>query len=110
MKRGSSTEIFYKHLVNHGTDISYENFIDAYVPISRKQIKEADNQGYKELDYRKRLEKVFEILNIEDYKSLARSAWKTYLDEWPKQTEYFPATMKVVTELRGKYKLGVITN
>ena len=42
MKRGSSTRIFFKHLLNHGTDISYESFIDAYFPISSKQVKEAD--------------------------------------------------------------------
>ncbi len=110
MKRGSSTRIFFKHLLNHGTDISYESFIDAYFPISSKQVKEADLQGYRELDYTRRLEKVFKSLNIKAYKALAKIAWKNYLDEWPKQTEFFPSTKKILTELKGKYKLGVITN
>jgi putative hydrolase of the HAD superfamily len=110
MKRGSSTKIFYKHLLNNEIDIPYENFIDAYVPISRKQVEVADKQGYRELDYRKRLEEVFKTLNLKDYKDLARSAWKVYLDEWPRQTEFFPMTKNILAKIRGKYKLGVITN
>jgi putative hydrolase of the HAD superfamily len=110
MKRGSSTKLFHIHLLDNGFDIPYDTFIEAYVPISRKQVEEADREGYKELDYQNRLERVFKALNIEGYKSLAESAWKSYLNEWPKQTEFFPATKKILDELKGKYKLGVITN
>jgi putative hydrolase of the HAD superfamily len=110
MKRGSSTKIFHEYLLDNGIDIPYDSFINAYVPISRKQVEEADRAGYKELDYKNRLERVFKFLDVEDYQLLAERAWKIYLNEWPKQTEFFPATRKILDGLKGNYKLGLITN
>lgn len=110
MKRESSTEIFYKHLKDQGVYIAYDSFMETYLSESREQLEKADVKGFKEMDYQGRLEKVFKSLKIRDYESLSESAWKAYLAEWPKQTEFFPSTVEILENLRGKYKLGVITN
>ncbi|MCW4049990.1 MAG: HAD family hydrolase [Candidatus Bathyarchaeota archaeon] len=110
MKRGGSTERFHRYLMMQGIEIPYNRFVDVYRPISAKQRKEADADGYRELDYHTRLELVFTEIGLSDVKTHAARAWKAYLDEWTVLTEFFPETQGVLAALRGKYKLGVITN
>ncbi len=71
---------------------------------------EADEDGYSELNDLGRIEDTFTGLGVEDAGALARGAWRAYLEEWPKQTEFYPETPDVLESLRGRYKLGVITN
>lgn len=59
MRLGSSTEIFYQYLQDHGIDITYNAFTEIFRPISKQQRILADKEGYKELDYQNRLEQVF---------------------------------------------------
>jgi putative hydrolase of the HAD superfamily len=110
MKRGSSTEIFHRYLRNVGVNVPYDRLVEAYVPFARKQTQEADEKGFLELDYEKRLREVFKILNLENAASLALGAWEAYLHEWPLQTTFFNETPSMLKELKGNYKLGVITN
>ena len=110
MRRGSSTEKFHRYLESRGVDVPYGLFVEVYRPIARLHMQEADADGYRELNYEKRIERVFAELGLEDAEELARGAWRAYLDEWPRQTEFFPETPGVLDSLRGRYKLGVITN
>jgi FMN phosphatase YigB (HAD superfamily) len=110
MRVGSSTEIYHNYLNNNGISIDYDDFVSVYIPIARQQRLEADTDGYRELDYRYRLEMLFKELGINDPIEMSRGAWEAYLAEWPKQTVFFPETPSILEELNGNYKLGVITN
>jgi putative hydrolase of the HAD superfamily len=110
MRRGSSTERFHGYLESRGVDVHYSVFAEVYRPIARRRAREADADGYRELDYEKRIEAAYAELGLEDADELAKGAWRAYLDEWPRQTEFFPETPGVLDSLRGRYKLGVITN
>jgi HAD superfamily hydrolase (TIGR01549 family) len=110
MRRGSSTETFHGYLESRGVDVPYGVFAEVYRPIARRHTQEADADSYRELYYEKSIERAFAELGLEDAEELARGAWKAYLDEWPRHTEFFPETPRVLNSLRGRYKLGVITN
>ena len=110
MRRGSSTEVFHRYLTEQGIDLPYEVLVEAYVPVARAQEREAEATGYREPDYRQRLETVFHNLEMDDYVELSYGAWKYYLSLWPVQTEYFPGVPEMLKELKQGYKLGVITN
>lgn len=110
MRRGGSTERFHGYLASRGVDVPYGLLVEAYRPIARSLAQEADADGYRELDYEKRIERVFAELGLEDAGGLANGAWRAYLDEWPRQTEFFPETPGMLDSLMGRYKLGVITN
>jgi len=110
MRRGGSTERFHRYLESRGVDVPYGLFVEVYRPIARRHAQEADADGYRELDYEKRIENVFAELGLEAAEELAKGAWREYLDEWPRQTEFFPETPGILESLMGRYKLGVITN
>lgn len=110
MRKGSSTSRFHRYLASEGVDISLEEFRAAYRPITDRQVKQADNQGFKEFDYKHRLRMVFDALNLPDSERLTEEAWSSYIDEWPRQTEFFPGVPAMLEELGESYKLGVITN
>ncbi len=110
MKRGSSAKIFHSYLTSQGLSVPYDKFVEAYVIVSRRQIQEADDKGFLELDYEGRLRTVFTQFSLEDVANLASGAWRSYLDEWPRQTVFFPETRGVLEQLKGRYKMGVITN
>lgn len=110
MQRGSSTEIFHGYLKDRGLSVPYDRFVESYITISRRQTKEADDNGFLELDYEERLREVFRSLSLSNVDDLAHGAWKTYLQEWPIQTSFFDETPRVLEQLRDRYRLGVITN
>ncbi len=110
MRRGSSTEVFHRYLVEQGVDLPYEMLVEAYVPIARAQERRSVEAGYREPDYRQWLEDVFKELRIDDAVEYSYGAWRYYLGLWPVQTEYFPGVPEMLGELRKGYRLGVITN
>ncbi|MFH1179794.1 MAG: HAD family hydrolase [Candidatus Bathyarchaeota archaeon] len=110
MRRGSSTEIFYRYLTEQSIDLPYEMLVEAYVPVARAQEKEAEEAGHREPDYRQRLETVFIRLGLNEAVKHSHGAWNYYLRLWPEQTEYFPGVPEMLRKLKENYKLGVITN
>lgn len=71
----------HRYLESKGVDVPYEHFLEVYEPIARRHTQEADADGYRELDYEKQIESVFAELSLEDAETLARGAWREYLDE-----------------------------
>jgi len=110
MRAGSSTEFYHSQLQSMGYEVNYQDVVDSYRSIARAQRQKADEDNYRELDYIERLTKVFTELGIPEQKRRATQLWKAYLEEWITQSEFFPETPGVLKELRGKYKLGIITN
>ena len=78
--------------------------------VSEGVMEHMSHQDLRELDYVERVESTYAGLGVEDADALARGAWRAYLDEWPRQTRWFPETPRVLDALRGRYRLGVITN
>ena len=110
MRRGSSTEVFHRYLIEQGIDLPYEVLVEAYVPVARAQERGAEEAGHREPDYRQRLETVFSMLGLEEAVKHSHGAWDYYLLLWPEQTEYFPGVPEMLRKLKENYKLGVITN
>ncbi|TFH16801.1 HAD family hydrolase [Candidatus Bathyarchaeota archaeon] len=110
MRRGSSTEVFHRYLTEQGIDLPYEMLVEVYVPVARAQEREAEEAGYREPDYRQRLEVVFRRLGLDEAVKYSHGAWDYYLRLWPEQTEYFPGVPEMLRKLKESYKLGVITN
>lgn len=109
MRKGSSGRIFKEYLADKGLDVP-ENFFDIYAMISKAQDAEATADGHKEPDYRLRLENVFRELGLPDPVELSHGSWEHYLSLWPIQTEFFEGVPEMLDDLKGKYKLGIITN
>jgi HAD superfamily hydrolase (TIGR01549 family) len=112
MRSGASVEIFQRSLQIQGFDYDCDRFIEVYRGIARQQVAEAEANGWTEMNYLKRLMLTLEGLGVEEprWNRLAVNAWNDYLVEWPKQTSYFPETPALLKKLRGKYRLGVVTN
>lgn len=110
MSRGSSTKVFHRYLNEQSINVPYEVLVDVYVPISRAQEQKCRVDGYREPDYRQRLEDVFRKLGVEAPFKHSMGAWKYYLELWPVQTEYFQGVPEMLQDLKKKYKLGIITN
>jgi putative hydrolase of the HAD superfamily len=112
MRSGASVGIFQRSLQGQGLDYDCERFIDVYRNIARQQIAEAKTNGWAEMDYKKRLILTLKELGVKDppRSQLAIRAWDDYLAEWPRQTSFYPETPTILEQLRGRYKLGVVTN
>ena len=111
MTRGATIEYFYKYFKSNAQDIEYEVFKEKYIEIAKKQHKDA-MKDYRELDYVYRLESTLRALgfNADKRSELARKVWSGYLSEWPKQSTPYSETSGVLSSLRGRYKLGLVTN
>jgi hypothetical protein len=94
MRGGASVEIFQRSLREQGLDFDPEKFSEIYRPIARRQVAEAEANGWTEIDYIQRLLLTLEGLGVEEPRRdrLAIRAWGDYLAEWPRQTSFFPET------------------
>jgi len=112
MRDGASVEIFQRSLRGQGLDYDCDRFIGAYRGIARRQVAEAEANGWTEIDYILRLLLTLEELGVKEPRRsrLAIRAWDDYLAEWPRQTSFFPETPALLEQLQGMYKLGVVTN
>jgi putative hydrolase of the HAD superfamily len=112
MRGGASVEIFQRSLREQGFEYDIKRFSEIYRPIARRQVEEAEANGWTEIDYIQRLLLTLEGLGVKEPRRsrLAIKAWDDYLTEWPKQTSFFPETPALLEQLQGKYKLGIVTN
>ena len=109
MRKGSSTRVFKEYINSQGHHVP-DKFLDIYSLIAEAQEVKAEQEGHREPDYRQRLEDVFRELGLPDPEELSHGTWDNYLKLWPEQTEYFSGVPKMLESLKGKYKLGIITN
>lgn len=111
MRRGASTEFFHRFLTDDGHDIDYDAFRDAYIVQARRQREEtqADNR---EFDYPKRIESTLRAVGFEHprRRQLAQAAWSNYLAEWPRQSTPYDETPALLSSIKGRYRLGLVTN
>ena len=112
MRSGASVQIFHRSLTENGFNVDCDRFTEFYRPIAREQVSEAEKNGWTEIDYLKRLLMVMERLGVKEPRQsrLAVKAWDDYLTEWLRQTSFFPETPSMLESLRGRFRLGVLTN
>jgi len=112
MRTGASVEIFQQSLRRVGLKYDSERFTEIYRSISREQMAESEANGWTEFDYIRRLSLTLEGLGVKEPQRsrLAICAWDDYMAEWPRQTSFYPETPRLLENLKGRYKLGVVTN
>ncbi|MFQ6053698.1 MAG: HAD family hydrolase, partial [Candidatus Bathyarchaeia archaeon] len=111
MRRGASAEFFHRSLIARGHEIDFDAFRDAYIAVARRQHEEA-RSDLRELDYVSRIDSTLHEIGFRhpDRARLARKVWAEYLAEWPRQSELHEEAPSLLRSLRGRYKLGLVTN
>jgi len=112
MRPGASVESFHRSIKSLGFELDKDRFTEAYREIARAQAKESESCGWKEHDYLGRISLTLQRLDVPDETrtALAAGAWRSYLDDWLRLTTFYPETPSVLDSLRGKYRLGMVTN
>ena len=111
MRRGASTEFFHRFLTEDGHDIDYDAFKDAYIAQARMQ-REETLADHREFDYPQRIESTLRAIGFEhpQRRQLAQAAWSNYLSEWPRQSTPYDETPALLSSIKGRYRLGLVTN
>lgn len=111
MRRGASTEFFYRSLTAKGCNIDFDAFRDAYMEEARRQHEEA-RSDFRELDYMRRIDSTLQAIGFNHPKRrlLVQGVWSEYLAEWPKQSTPYDETSTLLSSIKGKYGLGLVTN
>jgi len=112
MTHGAAIGIFQDSLRRQGFAYDAAQFVDVYRRIAHADEAEAAANGWTEMDYINRLIKTLAEMGVKEPKRsrLAIHAWDDYLAEWPEKTRFFPEAPALLESLRGRYKLGVVTN
>ena len=111
MSRGAITTNFHKLLTDQGHKVEYHTFRDAYRTSAKAQNKQA-NTTWEEFDHEKRLLETLEAMNYEkpELTTIVRGLWQEYLKLWPVHLKLYKETTPLLNTLKGRYKLGLITN
>jgi len=112
MTHGAAIGIFQSSLQRQGFTYDSKQFVDIYRRISHADEAKAATNGWTEMDYTNRLIKTLAEMGVKEPKRsrLAIHAWDDYLAEWPEKTRFFPEAPALLEALKGRYKLGVVTN
>jgi putative hydrolase of the HAD superfamily len=112
MTHGAAIGIFQDSLRRQGFAYDAAHFVDVYRRISHADEAAAAANGWTEMDYINRLMKTLAEMGVKEPRRsrLATRAWDDYLAEWPEKTRFFPEAPALLESLKGRYKLGVVTN
>jgi HAD superfamily hydrolase (TIGR01549 family) len=112
MRPRASLNLFLRVFQENELEYDREQLIAVYREISRRQVREAEEAGWTEIDYPARIRETLTRIGVEDPRrmELTRLAWRSYLIEWPRQTKFYPSTPKVLEQLRQGYRLGLVSN
>ena len=111
MKQGATTKHFHRILTSQGHVLDYEEFRNSYSVVTRKQ-NQIYNVNWEEFDHEERLRETIMALDFQhpDLSGVVHRLWEEYLKQWPLQSTPYQETMPLLDYLKGKYKLGLITN
>ncbi len=110
MRRGASVEIFHRSLLRD-YKVDLEAFKEAYEEEASRQHQAAELDHH-ELDYIQRIDSALQEIGFQHprRRQMVQRAWENYLAEWPKRSTPYDETQGLLGSLRGRYKLGLITN
>ena len=111
MKPGAVITHFHKILADQGHDVEINSFRNSYQTSARAQNIQA-NKTLEEFDHEKRLLESFKTMNytIPELPIVVKELWKEYLTLWPIHSKLYKETMPLLNNLKGRYKLGLVTN
>jgi HAD superfamily hydrolase (TIGR01549 family) len=101
----------YKYLNKNGIDVSFEKFNKAYIEARDHLYAKAD-LNYEEPHFNVRITEALKRLgyNYNDSSSLVAKATEEFCEEFMKYVRIDMNANSMLTELHGKYKLGIISN
>ena len=111
MRRDASAEFIHRAITANGYEIDLSTFRDAYIEMARRQQEEAQ-KDFRELDYVQRIDSTLHAIGFQNpqRRVLAERAWSDYLAEWPKQSALYEETEMLLSSIKGRYRLGLVTN
>jgi len=111
MRRGASAEFLHRFLTAKGCDIDFDAFRDAYFEEARRQHEKAQ-VDFRELDYVQRIDSTLHAIGFQhpQRRRLAQRVWSDYLAEWPKQSTPYDETPVLLSSIRDRHSLGLVTN
>lgn len=111
MRRGVAANSFHGSITARGCEIGIDEFRDAYIAEARRQHEEAQ-VNHREINYVLRIDSTLRALGLNHPRRrlLAEMAWADYLAEWPRQSAFFEGTPALLTYVKDRYRLGLITN
>lgn len=109
--RGSTSKTLHNILSSMGLWIEDEGFREAYSEVARRQNEEA-RADWRELDHVERLRQTLRRAGFESprFETIVQEVWAEYLVEWPRQSILYDGTMTLLNELKGRFRLGLVTN
>jgi putative hydrolase of the HAD superfamily len=109
--RGSTSKTLHNILSSRGLRIEDESFREAYSEVARRQNEEA-RADWRELDHVERLRQTLRMAGFESprFETIVQNVWAVYLLEWPRQSTLYDGAMTLLNELRGRFRLGLVTN
>lgn len=107
----NSALTFQEILPAANVNISFNDFIKAYIPVNLKYWKlyREEKVSKKELRYH-RLKETFDALNHFEEDSIINHLAEEYINKLPNYNHLFEGTIEILEYLRNKYQLHIITN
>ena len=111
MRRGVAADLFHGSITASGCEIGIDEFREAYMAETRRQHEEA-RVDHREIDYVRRIDSTLRAVGLQHPRRrlLAEGAWADYLAEWPRQSALFEETPALLSYVKGRYRLGLVTN
>ena len=102
----------YSSLKKNGLDIEYDTFRRAYEELVMREIRRANLDGYREVNYGVLLKKALQRLDVdkESISDFVDAAVAEYSQRWIRETTLFPDTLNTLDQLRDEYYIGIVTN
>jgi len=101
----------YRYLKRNGIDVSFEKFDATYIEVRDRLFAKAD-LNFEEPHFNVRVSETLKSLdyNYDVSSPLVTKATDEFCAEFMKYVRIDPNTKSVLEELRGKYKLGIVSN
>lgn len=106
---GGKDRLFHRFLQDRGVNLDLELFCNLFY--STEIVKQDEYREYSRYEtQRQRLIHSLTAMGVSYDQELIENLLDDYAEEWVKRSTLFPGAMELLQQLRGKYKLGLITN
>jgi len=106
---GGKDRLFHKFLQDRGVTLDLELFCNLFY--STEIQKQEENREYSRYEtQRQRLIHSLTAIGVSYDQELIGNLLDDYAEEWVKRSTLFPGAMELLQKLRGKYRLGLISN
>ena len=108
---GGKDRLFHKYLQDRGINLDFESFCNLFYSTEIQKKGMEENREYSRYEtQRQRLIQSLTAMGASYDQELIEGLLDDYAEEWVKRSTLFPSAMDLLQKLRGKYRLGLITN